>query len=215
MRTRAGKQQSTGNEGRMRGLLIDALGSTSEHIDLADLVHRLTPRTRERATRNLDPGYFASTAPHSIRRLCDHLQENAFWGKFQYEAAAARYSRFLAGFAALGTVVALVAIPYAPRGQSLILARVLVAALTFGAALTQTNEIIAWRSAKSKIENVDRRLEVLVRSSEKDLMKSKTEALFAVYGDYCVATAVSPPIPRRIYLRERDRLNRLWRERQG
>lgn len=214
MRIHAGRQQAAGDEGRMRGLLIDALGSTTEYIDLTNLIHRLTPHARERVASSVDNAYFASKAPHGISRLRDHLQENAFWGTHQYEAAATQYTKFLTGFIALGVIVALLAIPFAPRDQSLVLARVLATALSFGAALTQANEIIAWRSAKSRIEMVDRRLETLSLVPERDLRVHRTEALFAVFGDYCVATAVSPPIPRRIYLRERDRLNRLWKERQ-
>jgi hypothetical protein len=214
MRIRASGQQALGDEGRMRGLLIDALGPTSEHIDLTNLIHRAAPRSGERAASPPDPNYFASQAPHGFRRLRDHLQENAFWGTCQYETAAAQYVKYLIGFIILAIITTLLAIPYAPRAQSLILARILVTALTFGAALTQSNEILAWRSAKSKIETVDRRLEALTRLSETDLKSSRTEALFAVFGDYCVATAISPPIPRAIYQRDRDRLNRLWEDRR-
>lgn len=215
LRFRAGRQRAVGDEGRMRGLLIDALGSTTEHIDLANLVHRITPRARSRLSRSLDPDYFASKSPSGVGRLRDHLQENSFWGKCLYEAAALVYTRLLIAFGVLAALIALIAIPLAPHDQSLILAKVLVTALTFGAALTQSNEIIAWRSAKDKIEIVDRRLEALANLSERELQSRRIEALFAVFGDYCVATAMSPPIPREIYLRERNRLNALWAERQG
>jgi len=214
MRLQAGRQQALGDEGRMRGLLIDALGSTTEHIDLANLVQQVTPRARGRMAQSLDPDYFASKSPNGIRRLRDHLQENAFWGKCLYDAAAAKYTKFLIIFGIFAAIAAFIAIPFAPRGQSLTFARVLVTALTFGAALTQFNEISAWRSAKNKIEMVDRRLEALAGLSEKELQSRRIEALFAVFGDYCVATAMSPPIPKEVYLRERNRLNTLWRDRQ-
>lgn len=214
MRLRAGRQQALGDEGRMRGLLIDALGSTTEQIDLTNLINRATPRARTRAPQAVDPHYFASKAPNGIRRLRDHLQENAFWGKCLYEAAAARYTKFLVIFCVFAAVVTFIAIPFAPRSQSLTFARILVTALTFGAALTQFNEISSWRSAKDKIELVDRRLETLSGLSEKELQSRRIEALFAVFGDYCVATAASPPIPKEIYKKERDRLNALWHNRQ-
>jgi len=210
LRARAGHQQSTGDEGRMRGLLLDALGPTTEHIDLANLVNRISSGARARATESVDPNYFASKAPPGVVRLRDHLQENAFWGKSLYGAAADRYSRLLGAFGVAAIAVVLIAIPLAPHGESLVLARVLVTALTAGAALTQINEILSWRSAKSKIETVDRRLEVLVTFSEAKLMSQGIEALFAVFGDYCVATATSPPVPRSIYLRQRRHLNDLW-----
>jgi hypothetical protein len=201
----------------MRGLLLDALGSTTEHIDLADLVNRISSDARARAVGSVDPNYFASKSPQGVVRLRDHLQENAFWGKCLYGAAADRYSRLLGAFGVAAIAVALVAIPLAPHGQSLVVARILVTALSFGAALTQINEILSWRSAKSKIETVDRRLEVLAAFSEAQLMSQGLEALFAVFGDYSVATAMSPPVPGSIYLRQRQHLNTLWDEmrRQG
>jgi hypothetical protein len=212
LRVHSGRQQSVGDEGRMRGLLLDALGSTTEHIDLADLVNRISSDARERAVASVDSDYFASKAPQGVVRLRDHLQENAFWGKCLYEAAAAQYSKLLGAFGIATVAVALVAIPLAPHGQSLVVARVLVTALTFGAALTQINEILSWRSAKTKIETVDRRLEALAAFSETQLMSQGIEALFAVFGDYCVATATSPPVPKSIYLRQRSHLNDLWDE---
>lgn len=210
LRIRASRQQSIGDEGRMRGLLLDALGSTTEHIDLADLVNRISPDARARAVGSVDPDYFASKAPQGILRLREHLQENAFWGKSLYGASADRYSRLLIAFGIGALAVTLVAIPLAPHGQSLVAARVLVTALSFGAALTQINEILSWRSAKAKIETVDRRLEVLATFPESKLASEGIEALFAVFGDYCVATATSPPIPRNVYLSHRCHLNGLW-----
>lgn len=217
LRIHASGQQSIGDEGRMRGLLLDALGATTEHIDLANLVNRISSDARARAVESVDPNYFASKAPQGVARLRDHIQENAFWGKCLYGAAADRYSKLLTAFGAAAIAVVLVAIPLAPHGQSLVVARVLVTALSFGAALTQINEILSWRSAKSKIETVDRRLEVLATLSERQLMSQGIEALFAVFGDYCVATATSPPVPKSIYMRQRQHLNTLWDEmrRQG
>jgi hypothetical protein len=212
LRIHASSQQSIGDEGRMRGLLLDALGPTTEHIDLADLVNRISSDAQARAVRSVDPNYFASKAPQGVVRLRDHLQENAFWGKCLYGSAADRYLRLLGAFGVAAIAVILVAIPLAPHNQSLVVARLLVTALSFGAALTQINEILSWRSAKSKIETVDRRLEVLATFSEAQLMSQGIEALFAVFGDYCVATATSPPVPGSIYSHQRQRLNALWGE---
>jgi hypothetical protein len=212
LRIRANDQQSVGDEVRMRGLLLDALGPTAEGIDLADLLNRISSRARERAVASADPDYFASTAPQGLPRLRDHLQENAFWGKCLYEVAVGKYTRILAYFIAAGIAVVFIAFPYASHDQSLIVARVLVTVLSFGAALTQINEILSWRSAKSKIETVDRRLEVIAKTSKAELMSKGIEVLFAAFGDYSVATATASPVPKSIYQRHRDRLNGLWNE---
>lgn len=156
VRLRASRHHAIGDEGRMRGLLLDAIGSTSERIDLANWLSRIDPGAQERATKSVDPNYFASSTPPGIRRLCEHLQENAFWGKYLYKVTAARYAKLLWIFVWGAVLAVLVAIPLSSDGDGLVVARVLVSALSFGAALTQINEIYSWKAAEVKIEAVDR-----------------------------------------------------------
>jgi hypothetical protein len=215
IRLRAGRQHSIGEDGRMRGLLLNAIGSPGERIELANWLSRIDPAILERAPKSVDTSYFASNAPTGVRRLCEHVQENAFWGKSLYDIVAKRYTRLLCVLASVTLLALLVAIPFSSYGENLILARILVIIVSFGAVLTQANEILSWREAKEKIEAVDRRLEILTMLSEGELRSSRIEGVFAVYGDYCFATAVAPPIPRWVYVRERDRINGLWHQRSG
>jgi hypothetical protein len=145
--------------------------------------------------------------------LCEHLQENAFWGKHLYRAAAKRYSFIVYGFIAGVIVAALVAIPLAPRAGAPTIARIVVVALTLGAVLTQLNDILSWKAAATKIENLDRRLEPLGTRSDDELKASGLESLFAIFGQYSITTSTAPPIPRKIYQSSRARLNDLWKER--
>ncbi|WP_214108073.1 hypothetical protein [Acrocarpospora catenulata] len=197
----------------MRGLLSDALGSASESIDLTNLLHRMNDRPQSDKKPEVDPTYFASKSPHGPIRLREHLQENAFWGKCLYGASAKQAIRNLAIYFVAIIIATFLAIPFASNDDQLITARILVALTVFGATITQINEIIAWRSAESKIELVDRRLNALEIYSEVQLRGDAAEALYAVFGDYSVATALTPPVPRKLYLRERDSLNALWKRR--
>jgi hypothetical protein len=201
-----------GDEGRMRGLLLDALGPTSENLDLSNWLSRVSEKNREAAKSSADPDYFASGARAGVQRLCDHMQENAFWGKCLYKVTATRYTNLTLGISAIGVLAVLIAIPLT-SSQNLVLARILVAVLASGAAVTQVSEILSWKSAEAKIEILDRRLEKLASCSEDELKTVRLDALLAVYGDYCVATATAPPIPDLLYQRERARLNDLWKQR--
>ncbi|WP_327109012.1 hypothetical protein [Nonomuraea glycinis] len=211
-RHKAGQLHGVGDEGRMRGLLLDALGRSSEKLDLSNWLSRVSEKSRGTAKSSADPNYFASGASAGVQRLCEHMQENAFWGKCLYKATAARYTNITLWFSAIGALAVLVAIPLASN-QNLIIARILVAVLASGAAVTQVSEILSWRSAEAKIETLDRRLEKLAVYSEDELKTVRLDALLAVYGDYCVATATAPPIPDLLYHRERARLNDLWKQR--
>ncbi|MFJ9541928.1 hypothetical protein ACIRPX_32360 [Streptomyces sp. NPDC101225] len=211
-RDKAGKFHSNGEEGRTHGLSLNALGSTEERLELNKWLSRVTSTPGQ----TLEPAasdYFASNSPIGMRRLCDHLQENAFWNTHQYQKTAAHYSRILGIFAGITVVSVLVAIPLASGGGSLIFARVLVSALASGAALTQFTEVRSWRSAEAKSERLDTRLDSLSSFSEEELRQNKLGTILAVYGDYRVTTASAPPIPKWLYDREKGHLNELWARR--
>ncbi|MFE2357973.1 hypothetical protein [Streptomyces parvulus] len=213
-RDKAGKLHSNGEEGRAYGLSLDALGSTEERLELHKWLSRVTPAPGQ-APEPAAPDYFASISPTGMRRLCDHLQENAFWNMHQYQKTAAHYTRILCIFTAVAVTSVLVAIPLASGGGSLIFARVLVAALASGAAMTQISEVRSWKSAEAKSERLDARLDLLSAFSEEDLRRDKLGTILAVFGDYRVTTASAPPIPKWLYDREKDRLNELWAKRAG
>ncbi|NMI61000.1 MULTISPECIES: hypothetical protein [unclassified Streptomyces] len=211
-RDKAGKFHSNGEDGRTYGLSLDALGSTEERLELNKWLSRVTPAPGH-APEPAAPDYFASNSPTGMRRLCDHLQENAFWNMHQYQKTAAYYSRILGTFAAIAVISVLVAVPLTSGGGGLIFARVLVAALASGAALTQFSEVRSWKSAEAKSERLDARLYSLSSFSEEDLRRDKLGTILAVFGDYRVTTASAPPIPKWLYDREKDQLNELWTRR--
>lgn len=213
VRRSAGSRHNEGEEGRTRGLLLDALGSAEERVDLNNWLIRVSPRQGDSPPPPVPPDYFASTAPVGMRRLCDHLQENAFWNKFMYKEAADYYGKILWVFVIVAIAAVLVAIPLASDGQNLILARLIVVALASGAAFTQWSEVSAWRSAETKSELLDRRLEALSDCSEEELRSGRIGALLSAYGDYCVATSGAPPTPTWLYKRHGAHVNQLWTRR--
>ncbi|MFI1353603.1 hypothetical protein ACH4TV_08465 [Streptomyces sp. NPDC020898] len=212
-RDKAGDFHSNGEEGRTHGLSLDALGSTEERLELNRWLSRASPAPTQQAAEPAAADYFASDSPIGMRRLCDHLQENAFWNMHQYRKTAAHYARILWAFTAMTVVLILVAFPLASGDRSLILARVLVAGLASGAALTQFSEVRSWKSAEAKSERLDTRLDLLASFSEEELRRDKLGTILAVYGDYRVTTASAPPIPKWLYDQEKEHLNELWAQR--
>lgn len=212
-RDKAAKFHSDGEEGRTHGLSLNALGSTEERLELEKWLSRVNPRPAQQEAEPAAADYFASNSAIGLRRLCDHLQENSFWNTHQYRRAAAHYAKILLIFAGLTVASILIAVPLASGDRSLILARVLVAVLASGAALTQFTEVRSWRSAEAKSERLDSRLELLAPLSEKELKQQKLGTILAIYGDYRVTTAGAPPIPKWLYDQEKDHLNALWARR--
>ncbi|MER7597587.1 hypothetical protein [Streptomyces hydrogenans] len=127
-----------------------------------------------------------------------------------YKEAADYYGKVLWGFVVVAISATLVAIPLASGEQNLILARLIVVSLASGVAFTQWSEVSAWRSAATKSELLDRRLEALSDCTEEDLRANRVGALLLAYGDYCVATSGAPPTPTWLYERHKEDMNRLW-----
>lgn len=212
-RNRAAKCHSAGEEGRIRGLLLDALGTVGEKVDLSNWFGRVTPSEGETLPSPVAADYFASEASLGMKRLCEHLQENAFWGKHLYKSAADYYGRALWIFSIVAVVAILVAIPITSGDSDIILARLIVVALASGAAFTQLAEVMAWRSAESKSETLDRRLDSLTTFTDEELSSSRIGTVFSAYGDYCIATSGAPPVPTWIYASQKERVNGLWARR--
>ncbi|MFJ5735573.1 hypothetical protein [Streptomyces microflavus] len=212
-RDKAGKYHSDGEDGRTHGLSLNALGSTEERLELDKWLSRVNPRPAQQEAEPAAPDYFASMSAVGIRRLCDHLQENTFWNMHQYQRAAAHYAKILLIFAGLTAASIFVAIPLASGDRSLVLARVLVAALASGAAFTQFTEVRSWRSAEAKSERLYARLELLASLSEQEVREDKLGTVLAIYGDYRVTTSAAPPVPKWLYDREKSDLNALWARR--
>ncbi|MFJ6703877.1 MULTISPECIES: hypothetical protein [unclassified Streptomyces] len=212
-RDKAGSLHSAGEEGRTHGLSLNALGTPAERLELNKWLSRVTPRMPSQATEPATSDYYASNAPVGLRRLCDNIQENAFWNMHQYQKTAAHYTRLLWVFSGATLAMILIAIPLTSGDGNLVLARILVAVLASGAALTQFGEVRSWKSAEAKSERLDIRLDSLASLSEEELREGKLGTILAIYGDYRVTTAGAPPIPKWMYDRERDRLNDLWARR--
>jgi hypothetical protein len=85
---------------------------------------------------------------------------------------------------------------------SLAVARIASAFLAFLVFSYVATQALAWHDASSKSRDVTRRL-------ERDTPDDQATAL-AVYGDYSVSTATTPPIPSLLYRVHHDRIDRAW-----
>ncbi|WP_344458490.1 hypothetical protein, partial [Actinocorallia aurantiaca] len=136
VRNRAASRHKSGEAGRTWGLLFDAFGQIAERMELANWLSNIPAQDRA-SQGSVDPDYYASRSPKGVRRLCEHLQENAFWGKCLYRTTAARYRTMMWFSATIAIVAMLVAIPLASGEQGLLIARVIVVVLASGAVATQ------------------------------------------------------------------------------
>lgn len=193
-------------EARRYAVLMNGLGLQEEPIGAIDLRMTIGSRVENRAQEMEDSDYYATRAPAGPARLRDILVESAFWSKHLYCKAADRSFTVLA-ISVAGVIVLLLSTS-ALKGnpQDIVVSRIVILFLLFLIGIDELGQALEWRHAGVAVANLDRDLARLVTPS--------TEALLSVFAEYSVATATAVPIPTGMYEGNRERLNRLWAERQ-
>jgi hypothetical protein len=203
LRFLADRRHSLAEEGRRRALLADALNKHDEQLALRDLRTRFSAASEGLAPKFEDPNYYSSVEPAGNSRLRAHMRESAFWSRDLYGVAAqwalvASIALFVVVVAALFVVIGI-----GSENTTLQVARIGVLFLSFLVFSDVLTQALAWRDAAAKADGVYRRLE----GSTLD----DPGAALAVFGDYSVATATTPPIPSFIYAVRKRRIDRAWR----
>jgi hypothetical protein len=202
-RIRADRRHSLAEEGRRRALLADGLGTSTDELALRDLVVNFSKRAKETAPAHEDSRYYASNAPPGQARLRAAMQESAFWSRNLY-GAAAKAAGLVSGVLFVLVVVALlIVIGTNSASASVAVARIGVLFLSFLVFSDFATQALAWADAAAKSNAVYLRLQA------EDL--EDVAAALAVFGDYSVATATTPPIPTVLYNRRREYIEAAWR----
>jgi hypothetical protein len=202
-RFRGDRRHGIAEEGRRRSLLADALDEHPERLALRSLLTSFSRRAERLAPGWEDPNYYAASDDPGLVRLCAEMQESAFWSRRLYRLAW-QISLALAGVLLLLVIVALLIVVGAGSSSaSLQVARVGVIFLSFLVFSDLLTQAIAWRDASQKSD------EVYWRS---DIALDDFAMVLAVFGDYSVATAATPPIPTVLYRFESPRIEKAWRE---
>ncbi|HYO76646.1 MAG TPA: hypothetical protein VE010_09295 [Thermoanaerobaculia bacterium] len=196
-------KHSLAEEGRRRAVLADALATPPDALAIRNLQARFSVAARSLAPQLEDPDYYASTSPPGRARLREHLQESAFWSRELYGAAAkVAYVGAAALFVLVVGALLLVVAAESPA-ISLLVARLGVLFLSFLVGSDIVTQGLAWTDASRKSDAVHGRLHA-------ETLKDDGAAL-AVFGDYCVATATTPPIPTFVYRLHKNRIEEAWR----
>ncbi len=198
---------SLGSTIKRRALLIESLGPSSEQLDIR-LLRDLAGADAEQWARaySMPEPYYASTHAPGLERLRENLQESAFFSHSLYrKAARAGFIKF--GITVGCIIVGLLAVAaLAPREMGPVIANCILAFVAFLVSADQLGQAMNWYAAATAVERVERRLEMTTPNGPEPYM--------AAFADYEAATAMAPAVPTALYERERERLDRLWRERR-
>ena len=183
--------------------MAHALGGPPEPLALRDLRTKFSRRAERLAPAWEDLNYYAASENPGLARLCSQMQESAFWSQRLYGIAWQVCLGLGAVLLVLVIVALLVVVGAGSSNASLQVARVGVVFLSFLVFSDLLTQGIAWWNASRESDEVYRRLETGL---------DEIATALAVFGDYSVATATTPPIPTLLYRLESPRLARAWRE---
>jgi ABC-type multidrug transport system fused ATPase/permease subunit len=203
LRFRGDRRHWLAEQGRRRALLADALGTATERLALRDLRASFSRRAERLASDWEDSNYYAADEDPGLARLSSEMQESAFWSRRLYRLAWHLSLVMAVALLVLVIVALFIVIGAGSSNASLQVARVGVIFLSFLVFSDLLTQAIAWWDASQKSEEVYRRL---------DTELGEMATALAVFGDYCVATATTPPIPTMLYRFEGPRIEKAWRE---
>ena len=201
------RKHELGESARRHAMLASAFRESPEPIEERDLRSQFSKYDEALALKLEEPKYYASSADSGLPRLSELLQESSFWSKYLYEKAASRTYQLLVLLLGGITVAALVALPTTASDTALLIARAVVVVLGVFIGMNVFGRARCWAGAARQTEIVYRRL--LAAGA-----RPSSKVLLGIFADYSVATASCAPIPTDLHRKNRERLNRLWAQRE-
>jgi hypothetical protein len=151
-----------------------------------------------------DPTFFDSSRPSGEARLADMLEESAFWSGSLMKICSHRMWAVFIGYFGLAIVLLIVVVEFGNASAAQKIAELFCVVITF---LMSTDVLGAARkfgSGASGLETMLPRVEAVQVRGE------RRGDLLLLLLDYNSIVEGVPVIPDRVYLKQRDRLNKLW-----
>lgn len=202
MRTLGLEAHEAAEAGRRRAVLTRELGYDPDRLNTATLNAEFSSWARAHAAEWDDPAYYATTGPVGPARLCEAQREASFWSARLYRAAGRNRCLLLAGIASAIVVLTLLIMVVDAGTPGALAARAATVAL---ATLVAVDELSVCTGFYAAARVSDRTAQALTTINPQDIGQ-----VLSTFSDYAVATALAPPIPTRIYLREKDQLEAAW-----
>lgn len=201
-------KHTIGSTIKRRAMLIDALGPSTEPLDIRLLRSQAGKDAAKQARSYPIPeNYYASDEQYGLERLRHNLQESSFFTHCLYQKAAT--AAFIKSGITLACIIVglLIVIPLATHDVGVVIANCILAFVSFLVGADYLSQAMNWRNGASTVEGIERRLEKIAPDS--------VESYMAAFADYEVATATATAVPTSLYEREREELDELWRNQTG
>ncbi len=204
----AKSQKSMAERARRLILLFEALGYKISKREITDLQSCFSAsETKGQQWENAD--YFSSSLAPGYAKLASHLQESAFYSKHLYSISAKRIWYYFAVISVASLIGLFVLPSIKDQTWSIAIARFISVILMFLIATDLLGRALGFSEASNSLSEIDYRIEN-VKSSD-----FPEHDIILILEDYNAAVQGAPLIPTSIYLRNMEKLNLLWAERNG
>lgn len=197
---------STAERARRAIVIRNGLGIKLNSKYYSDLV-MLFKASDDNTKQWEDEEYFKSKSEYGSQRLAEIIEESAFWSKFLLKEYAKK-SWLNFSFVLVASIIALLSITLFDLSQlgetiGLILCLILMWLIT-GSLFSKAMKLT---SSSNAVDAVEERLNNIIQSGE------VRDDILIYMSDYNSIIGGTPVIPSKTYLKNKDRLNDLWRAR--
>lgn len=199
---------STAEKARRAVVLRNGLGIELSAKYYSDLMMQFKVNENEGGKWE-DSNYFKSTSDYGNKKLTDIVEESSFWAKHLFRLSANRQWIYF-GATLFASVIGLLVIPLLSIGDlSRLISHVICLILLWLITGNLFTTAMSFTSTASAIDEIEGRLSNMAKNIKPD------EDILVLVGDYNSLLESTPIIPSAIYLKNRDKLNRLWKERDA
>lgn len=200
-------RRGTAERARRALCLMKGLGWQMSPREVTDLLASFSASESE-GRKWEDGSYFDSVGDPNPGALAEIIAENAFWTKHLFLLSMKRYWLYFALIIAFFVIILLAIIGLPGQECSTVIAQLVCLFLMSFIAINIFGKAIAFFEAYREMSSIDDRLAAIISagSSEPDVI--------CAFGDYNAAVQEAPLIPTIIYEKNKERLNRLWKERR-
>ncbi|HAT1819565.1 TPA: hypothetical protein JAZ42_15530 [Legionella pneumophila] len=199
---------TTAEKGRRAVLLIKGLGIKLQPKFYTDL-HILFKVKEEEAKKWEDQNYFKSNRDCGYQKLAEMLEESAFWTKHLLKEYTKQTWCYF-GVLILMCLLSLLLTQFIKIEQSgIIISQMVCIILIWLATGSIFSKALTLTSSAQEISFIEDKLNSIVTSQQ------DPENTIVYMSDYNAIVENIPIIPTKIYKKNKDRLNQLWKERNS
>lgn len=197
---------STAERARRAIVIRNGLGIKLGAKPYSDLV-MLFKANREDAKQWEDQEYFKSESEYGNQKLAEIIEESAFWSKFLLQEYAKKAWLYFSSVLVVSIIALFLIIFFDFTQLGKTIAQMLCLILMWLITGSLFSKALKLSSSSSAVDSLEERLNSLLQSGE------VKEDIIIYMSDYNSVIEGTPVIPSKIYLKNKDKLNCLWKDR--